>query len=83
MVHVRRRVVEAQWELLLLRRFGQHRDDVLLVGRPGDLVGRVRRVEHAEAVVVLAREDHVALPGSLGELYPRPRIELLRIESLR
>ncbi len=83
MVHVRRRVVKAERHRLGLGRRRQFRHDVLLVRRVGDLIVRVGRVEHREAVVVFGSEHHVALPGGLGQPHPGARVEPHRVEPLR
>ena len=47
-----------------------------------DVVVGDRRVEHAEALVVLRREQEVSGAGSLNHTHPLVRVELDRIERL-
>jgi hypothetical protein len=74
------RIVEAQWHSALSGYGGKLGENVLAVGRAGDLVAGIGRVEHAEAVVMLGSEHNVALAGGLGQADPVVRLELNGIE---
>ena len=78
---IARRIVESDEEAFLAEGLGDHGRDVPAVGRPGDLEIAEGRVEHAEAVVVLGREDDVFHAGELGQAGPFAGIERGRVEG--
>lgn len=80
-VHIGRRVIEAQPHLAFVARSGELLDDVLTVGRIRDLVFGVLGIEHAESVVMLGREDHILLPSCAGEVNPFVGVKPSRIEA--
>ena len=66
---------------MLMARVGERLQGVLGVrGRIDDVVAGQLAVEHAEAVVVLARDGDVLHPGPLGGLDPRLGVEGRRVE---
>ena len=88
MVPVGFRVVGADAETLGAERVEDLFDDVRLrigverAGGVGRAVIRLLRVEQAETVVVLRREDDVLHARVLGGGHPFARVELLRVEGL-
>src|SRR5258705_13673927 len=82
MVHIGRRIVEAEGHASLFACVRQLLDDILAVGSIRDLVIREGRIEHAEAIVMFGGKDHVLLASSTGQIDEGVWIELNWIESL-
>jgi hypothetical protein len=62
---------------------GELLDDIFAVGRVCYLVVGVGRIKHAEAIVVLRREDQISLVGDSCKIDKMIRIPFARIEALR
>ena len=82
MVPVEQRVIEEELDLLLAAGVRQRLQGIRAIGRGVDdvVVGQLAG-EHAEAVVVLARDGDVAGAGPLGQLDPGVGVEPGRIEA--
>src|SRR6266404_6249338 len=82
MMQVRRRIVKAKRHSPFLAGVRQLLDDVLPVRCICDLVVRIGRIKHAEAVVMLRCKYYVLLAGRSRQVDKSVRIELRWIESL-
>ena len=86
LVQVGGREVDPQLETLGARGLGDGPDHVALSAQPGardDGLGRVARGPHAEAVVVLAHEDHESAAGALHGTDPLLGVERTGVEYRR
>src|SRR5215471_12238232 len=82
MMHIGRRVIEAERYVRLRARGRELRHDVLAVRSVSDFVIRVSAVEHAESIVVLRGKNNILLPCGARQFYKSACLKGFRVETL-